>query len=253
VSAFEERVRLAGDAARLLRDIRSIQDPVAVATVVRANGELPGPLLERLVRERGWDEERIRAALVAIRNGTTGDVRLSKKDYQRVLAERVARTASAGAVPRGTGRHQPRPSSPSPVDTPPVIVASAMKGRRLIADDLSALTGSGGPQRAGGFALRHFAGDWWLCRAVGGGWENTGYAARGGRWWRWAKGTLMPTNLPALSVRVGRGHGLVDNTTPDRLFQPDQAPVDRREYPAGSRTRLPANRRSSGGRGRRAR
>ena len=104
----EERLQQAGDAARLLKDIRSIQDPVATVAVARANGELPGPLLERLTRERGWDEDRLRAALVAIRNGTTGDVRLSKNEHRRLLTERVARTASAGA---GVSATRSRPSS----------------------------------------------------------------------------------------------------------------------------------------------
>lgn len=76
-------------------------------------------------------------------------------------------------------------------------MASAYEGRSLVAGDLTALTGGAGPQRASGFSLRHFAGEWWLCRSVDGRWTNTGYAARAGRWWRWANGTLVETRIPA--------------------------------------------------------
>ena len=97
MSTLEERLRAAGDAHRLLKDIREIQDPVAVATLVRANGELPGPLLERLTRERGWGEDRLRDALVAVRNGTTGDVRLTKREVAR-LRQAARSSVTAGAL-----------------------------------------------------------------------------------------------------------------------------------------------------------
>jgi hypothetical protein len=132
--------------------------------------------------------------------------------------------------------------------TPPALVASAVEGRRLIADDLSTLTGSGGPQRASGFALRHFASEWWLCRNVGGLWTNTGYAARGGRWWRWTKDRLVETNLPAPHPDRRRAHGLAASPGSDRSIYGLLPPVAASSSPSRATTPSGANRDAPGGR-----
>jgi len=199
----------AGGVVDLLDLLRKMPDDVRLLV---GPGEDLATAKHRYLRARGLTDEQIREGLVAsvhCPNGCliVGDP-MTDDEFRELLVRQVHPPASvaAGGGPGGSGSPQSRPPS---AGTPPAVVAAAVEGRPLVADDLTALTGSGGPQRAGGFALRHFAGEWWLCRAVGGSWTNTGYAASGGRWWRWTKDRLVETHLPAPYPGRRRGYGLV--------------------------------------------
>lgn len=151
---------------RLRRDLASL--PLDVVLNDRASGSKAATRQE--LRRRGWTDERLRRAMIALRDDLAGRVHPPTRA-----------PVTAGAVPRGTGGHQPRPSSP-----PPAVAPSR---------------------------------------------ERT-----------WGE-----AQIARFGVVYPRSAGSLRNGSPDRPFQPDPEPVDRRNYPAGSRTRLPANRRSSGG------
>ena len=102
------------------------------------------------------------------------------------------RTRSGGVRTSSNG-----PASPGRSTSPPALVAGAEHGGSLTVDSLSALTGGAGLRRTGNFSIKRFKGEWWLCRNVDGRCSNTGYAARGGRWWRWENGKLVETRFPA--------------------------------------------------------